>query len=122
MTAGRLEMVNLERSAVIVPELPNISYECWATTPHALTARQTAAAIAQTVCDANGGADGPGAICVGQSFGTIVITWLMKYQPQTVGAAVMLDPVVFLMHHAAVSSFWISFQIPLNSYIYNGFI
>lgn len=103
MTAGRLEMVNLEHSAVIVPELPNIAYECWAATPHALTARQTAAAIAQAVRDANGGAEGPGAICIGQSFGTIVITWLMRYQPQTVCAALMLDPVVFLMHHAALA-------------------
>ena len=32
----------------------------------------------------------------------MVLSWLLKYQPQTVSAALLIDPVVFLIHHAAL--------------------
>lgn len=131
MAVQRLHHVGLQQCAVIVPELPNLTY-CLGLPlplPTALTPRQTAAAIATAVekahenaaaapkiqyhdsqeTDNAGGpqeADsvsaGPGAIYIGQSFGTVVLTWLLRHQPQTVSAALLIDPVVFLIHHAAL--------------------
>ena len=110
MCDGHLRKVGLEHAAVIVPELRNITYSL--DTPKALDARRTAAAIAQAVRQAQsdtaaaspGGAakSGGGALVLGQSFGTIVLTWLLRHQPEVVGCALFLDPVVFLLHHAAL--------------------
>ena len=126
MSVGRLQHVGLQQCAVIVPELPNLTY-CLGLPlplPPALTPRQTAAAIAVAVGqahddtaavaqaryhdenrsdnDQSGASRNPGAVCIGQSFGTVVVSWLLKYQPQTVSAVLLIDPVVFLIHHAAL--------------------
>lgn len=125
MSVGRLQHVGLQHCAVIVPELPNLTY-CLGLPPlpPALTPRQTAAAIAMAVDQAHDDAavvaqadyhddqssdnnrgtasKNPGAVCIGQSFGTVAVSWLLKYQPQTVSAALLIDPVVFLIHHAAL--------------------
>ena len=125
MSVGRLQHVGLQQCAIIVPELPELTY-CLGLPPlpAALTPRQTAAAIAMAVSRAHddtaavaqaryhddessesnegGASKNHGAVCIGQSFGTVVLSWLLKYQPQTVSAALLIDPVVFLIHHAAL--------------------
>ena len=39
---------------------------------------------------------------VGSSFGTIFLSWMLQRKPDIVAAAVLSDPVVFLLHHPSV--------------------
>eukprot|EP01043_Picozoa_sp_COSAG02_P041532 COSAG02_NODE_3451_length_6715_cov_7.265146_4_plen_125_part_00 len=41
-----------------------------------------------------------GAVCIGHSFGTITLAQLLRYEPDTVGCAAFIDPVVFMLHEA----------------------
>jgi pimeloyl-ACP methyl ester carboxylesterase len=102
-----LRPLQLGDSAVIAPELPSISYCPYLWQPP-LSGKQMASCIASIVRSVHrehGRADSSGAggaVCIGHSFGTVVLAWLLKHEPDTVASALFIDPVVFMLHEAAL--------------------
>ena len=80
-------------SALLLPEYDAISMVPGGEVPPSRDAM--VAAIAQMVDDAW---DGGNATFVSHSWGSIQLAWLLKWSPRKVGAALFLDPIVFLLH------------------------
>jgi pimeloyl-ACP methyl ester carboxylesterase len=84
---------------VIALELPYVSLHI---APDVPTVDEHAAAFRQ-ILDENGF---EGAILIGHSFGTKVMSWLIQAEPTRVAGAVFLDPVVFMLHLSDVVYSW----------------
>jgi hypothetical protein len=91
-------------SEIFLPNLPHISYRLWpgpvltvASTVDAIEAMLAAHAAAALA--AHGGA-----IFVGHSFGTAVLSWVLQKRPSLARGALFLDPICFMLHHPALAS------------------
>jgi len=88
-----------QSSALILPEFDFIATSLVLRVP---SSDQIVAALEQMVRLACGADRKAEATFVGSSFGTIFLSWMLQRKPDLVAAAVLSDPVVFLLHHPSV--------------------
>ena len=84
---------------VVIVEMPYVSLHV---APNVPSIDEHVGAVEQ-IMDENGF---DGAIIVGHSFGTTVMSWLVQAMPKRIAGAVFLDPVVFMLHLRDISFNW----------------
>ena len=84
---------------VVIVEMPYVSLHV---APNVPSIDEHVGAVEQ-IMDENGF---DGAIIVGHSFGTTVMSWLVQAIPKRIAGAVFLDPVVFMLHLRDISFNW----------------
>jgi pimeloyl-ACP methyl ester carboxylesterase len=84
---------------IVVVEMPYVSLHV---APDVPSIDEHVGAVKQ-ILDENGF---DGAIIVGHSFGTTVMSWLVQAMPKRIAGAVFLDPVVFMLHLRDISFNW----------------
>jgi pimeloyl-ACP methyl ester carboxylesterase len=80
----------LRSRPVFLLELPHVSMRVWERVP---AARETADAVAAML----GERGFARCVAVGHSFGTFGVAWLVRYRPEALRGAVLLDPVCLLL-------------------------
>jgi pimeloyl-ACP methyl ester carboxylesterase len=94
-----LSGLNIFGCPIVIVEMPYVSLHV---APHVPTIDEHVTAVEQ-ILDENGF---EGAIIVGHSFGTTVMSWLVQSMPNRIAGAVFLDPVVFMLHLRDISFNW----------------
>ena len=94
-----LKGLNVFGCPIVIVEMPYVSLHV---APHVPTISEHVVAVEQ-ILDDNGF---DGAIIVGHSFGTTVMSWLVQSVPSRIAGAVFLDPVVFMLHLRDISFNW----------------
>lgn len=84
---------------VVIVELPYVSLHI---APNVPSIDEHVSAVKQ-ILDDNGF---DGAIIIGHSFGTTVMSWLVQAMPSRIAGAIFLDPVVFMLHLRDISFNW----------------
>jgi pimeloyl-ACP methyl ester carboxylesterase len=84
---------------IVIVEMPYVSLHV---APDVPSIDEHVGAVKQ-ILDENGF---DGAIIVGHSFGTTVMSWLVQAMPKRIAGAVFLDPVVFMLHLRDISFNW----------------
>lgn len=94
-----LNGLNVFGCPIVIVEMPYVSLHV---APHVPTISEHVKAVEQ-ILDDNGF---DGAIIIGHSFGTTVMSWLVQSIPKRIAGAVFLDPVVFMLHLRDISFNW----------------
>ena len=84
---------------IVIVEMPYVSLHV---APNVPSIDEHVGAVKQ-ILDENGF---DGAIIIGHSFGTTVMSWLVQAMPTRIAGAVFLDPVVFMLHLRDISFNW----------------
>ena len=84
---------------IVIVEMPYVSLHV---APNVPSIDEHVGAV-QQILDENGF---DGAIIIGHSFGTTVMSWLVQAMPTRIAGAVFLDPVVFMLHLRDISFNW----------------